>query len=213
MRRTIIKHLLTTATGSTKSFVRWCARSEAWTHRAGVSFARRSEPEVADEPDEATPEAPEISGYQTITDDTDVLTVDVPIEWADRDTAPFTVDDGHGAATTGSRRRRRSPSSRAAIVTPGLMFMALPPKNHLTRRLPTFAPAEGECTDEGVEDYERRRSTRVFSRCSRTAMAPPPGTSRSQRCQRTTRSRPSCRCRSYPTPIWKFSTRFLPRSP
>ena len=34
------------------------------------------------------------SGYQTLVDDTGMLTIDVPIEWADIDTAPLALDDG-----------------------------------------------------------------------------------------------------------------------
>ena len=56
------------------------------------SFAEELGDEVAEDPVAETPESPTISGYQSLTDDTGVLTVDVPIEWADVDTAPFTLD-------------------------------------------------------------------------------------------------------------------------
>ena len=108
----------------------------------GFSFVETIGAEVADEPDEATPEAPEISGYETITDDTGVLSVEVPIEWADRDTAPFTLDDGTEAAThhgVAVDRRLRAP----AISTPGLVFMALPPQASLDDTLGRLGPGRG----------------------------------------------------------------------
>ncbi len=118
----------------------------------GFSFVDSIGGDVPDEPVEATPEAPSISGYETITDETGVLTVDVPIEWADRDITQFTLDDG-----TEQPHITASPSIaelEADYLTPGLVFVALPPQASLDETLAALAPNAGECTDQGIEDYD-----------------------------------------------------------
>ena len=98
--------------------------------------------------------APEISGYETLTDDTGVLTVDVPIEWDDIDTdARHDVGRRH-RVRRGSWPRRRSPSTTPTYTTPGLVFTGLCHPSSLDETLAEFAPAEGECTDAGIEDYD-----------------------------------------------------------
>jgi hypothetical protein len=114
-------------------------------------FTEELEEEVADEPVEPTSESPEISGYVNVVDDTEVLSVDVPIEWADIDTTPFTLDDG-----TEVPGILASPSIAAYVetyLTPGLLFTALGPVPSLDELLAEFAPDEGECTDAGIQDY------------------------------------------------------------
>ena len=130
------------------------------------SFAEELDDEVAEDPVEETPESPEISGYQTLTDDTGVLTVDVPIEWADIDTRavharrrhPGPAD--HGVAVD-RRVQRQLPDARAVLhrrrtaalarrdacrvrtrhqasaPTPGSRTTATPPTPAATRRSPT----------------------------------------------------------------------------
>jgi hypothetical protein len=114
-------------------------------------FADELEEEVADETTDAASAAPEISGYQTLTDDTDVLTVDVPIEWDDIDTEPETFDDGSVSPWIVA-----SPSIAeydSTYTTPGLTFTVLGPVPSLDETLAEFAPADGECTDAGISDY------------------------------------------------------------
>jgi hypothetical protein len=133
-------------------------------------FADELAGEVADEPVEAAPEAPEITGYQTITDDTGVLTVDAPIEWGDVDTTPFTHDDG-----SESPMIMASPSIEdfsVSYLTPGLFFTAVAPQESLEELLAEFAPAAGECTDAGIEDYDDSVYTgryQTFTDCSETS--------------------------------------------
>ena len=57
-------------------------------------FADELEEEVADETDRRGSRRRRSAATQTLTDDTGVLTVDVPIEWDDIDTESYTFDDG-----------------------------------------------------------------------------------------------------------------------
>jgi hypothetical protein len=124
-------------------------------------FADELEDEVADEPEEAaTSELPDISGYMNVVDDTGVLSVDVPIEWADIDKTSFTSDDGTEVPWIVA-----SPSIAAydaTYLTPGLSFTAFGPVPSLDELLAEFAPAEGECTDVGIEDYSDELYTGRF---------------------------------------------------
>jgi hypothetical protein len=125
----------------------------------GVSFAN----ELGDEATDATAVTPVIS-YQTIEDDTGVLTVDVPVEWADIDKAPLTLDDATKAGyewILGDQAEapwiKASPSIAefdASYLTPGLIFIALPPQESLDEILALFAPPPDVCTDAGIEDYD-----------------------------------------------------------
>ena len=133
------------------------------------SFAEELDDEVAEDPVEETPESPEISGYQTLTDETGVLTVDAPIEWADTDLAPFALDDGTQAPLI-----MASPSIdefNANYLTPGLFFTAVGPQASLDETLAAFAPGEGECTDAGIQDYSDAAYTgryQTFTDCGGT---------------------------------------------
>ncbi len=124
----------------------------------GVSFAN----DLGGQAPDATAVATAID-YQTISDDTGVLTVDVPTEWTDKDTAPLTLAD---ATTSGYpwilADRTEAPYIQASASiadyntnysTPGLVFMALPPQSSLDVTLAVFAPPAGDCTDAGIEDY------------------------------------------------------------
>ena len=123
--------------------------------------------EVADEPAESGSEVLEISGYQTLEDDTKVLTVDAPIEWDDIDTAPFTLDDGSESPMIVA-----SPSIEefdASYLTPGLVFTVFAPQESLDDTLAEFAPGAGECTDAGIDDYDDSVYTgryQTFTDCS-----------------------------------------------
>ncbi|MEP7115191.1 MAG: hypothetical protein ABI862_18150 [Ilumatobacteraceae bacterium] len=124
----------------------------------GVSFANDLGEDVTD----ATAEAPVID-YQTITDDTGVLTVDAPTDWTDTVTTAFTLDDATTAGypfILGDRTEvpmiKASPSIAeldSGYETPGLIFMALPPQSSLDVTLAVFAPPAGACTAGLIEDY------------------------------------------------------------
>ncbi|HEX4981974.1 MAG TPA: hypothetical protein VFV63_09755, partial [Ilumatobacteraceae bacterium] len=121
------------------------------------------------DPAEETPESPSITGYQSITDDTGVLTVDVPNEWVDVQTAPFTLEDGGQAPLI-----MASPSIdefNASYLTPGMFFTALGPVSSLDETLAAFAPGPGECTDLGIQDYSDAAYTgryQTFGECGGT---------------------------------------------
>jgi len=124
----------------------------------GVSFAN----DLGDQVTDATDVAAEID-YQTITDETDVLTVDVPTDWVETDTAPLTVDKATAAGyafvlgdLTEAPWIKASPSIAdldSGYETPGLIFTALPPQSSLDETLAAFAPPTGACTPDPIEDY------------------------------------------------------------
>jgi len=124
----------------------------------GVVFAT----DLGDQATDATDVAPDID-YQTITDNTGVLTVDVPSEWDDTDTEPLTVDKatelGYAFALgdlTEAPWIKASTSIAdldSGYETPGLIFTALPPQDSLDETLAAFAPPTGACTADPIEDY------------------------------------------------------------
>jgi serine protease Do len=132
-------------------------------------FADQLEDEVADDPAD-TADSPEISGYVNVVDDTGVLSVDVPIEWADIDTTSFTADDGTEVPWIVA-----SPSIAAydaTYLTPGVSFTSLGPVASLDEILAEFTPAEGECTDAGIQDYSDELYTgrfQEFTECGETS--------------------------------------------
>jgi serine protease Do len=115
------------------------------------SFAEELEEEAPEEEATPTPENPEITGYTSIVDDTGQLTVDVPNEWSDVQTAPFTFDDGSTAPQI-----LASPDVQSFFETwetPGLLFTATGQVPNLDEELALWAPGEGQCTDGGIQDY------------------------------------------------------------
>jgi hypothetical protein len=124
----------------------------------GVVFAT----DLGDEATDGTDVASDIE-YQTITDDTGVLTVDVPTEWSETDTAPLTLEmateAGYAFALgdlTEAPWIKASPSIAdldSGYETPGLIFTALPPQDSLDDTLTAFAPPDGACTVAPIEDY------------------------------------------------------------
>jgi serine protease Do len=91
------------------------------------------------------------SGYQTVTDDWGVLTVEVPLEWSDINSSPGTFDDGTTVpfitATTGYD------AFVASYDVPGMQYVASDPSQGIGEALSGWAPAAGQCTDLGVYDY------------------------------------------------------------
>ena len=124
----------------------------------GVSFANDLGGQVTDATD-VTP----VIDYQTITDDTGVLTVDVPTEWTETDTEPLTLDKATEAGyafALGDQTEAPWIEASTSIAdldsgyeTPGLIFTALPPQSSLDDTLTAFAPPSGACTTGPIEDY------------------------------------------------------------
>jgi serine protease Do len=93
------------------------------------------------------------SGYQTLVDDTGQITVDVPNEWSDINTAPLPLDDGS-----------QNPFIKAStdIATfdgswdaPGLFYAALTYTDDIAGTIALVAPTADQCTtDNGVTDYD-----------------------------------------------------------
>jgi serine protease Do len=115
--------------------------------------------------------ATEYSGYQSITDDTGSIILDVPVEWTDVDTAPADLD-GQTIPYIAA-----APDRQAFIDTydvPGVIFVTLPPTDDLNATLAEYAPAEGTCTDLGITDYSDPVYTgvyQVWDACAGTATA------------------------------------------
>lgn len=118
------------------------------------SFAEEIEEEIDVEVDPAAPAG--YSQYQTLVDDLAGLTVDVPVEWSDVDTAPFVFEDG-----------TQSPYIAAATSLSGFFETYETPGMVMTK-LPAVAPADipgiieelaasssGGCAvDNGLTDYD-----------------------------------------------------------
>ncbi len=93
------------------------------------------------------------SGYQTLVDDTGAITVDVPNEWTDVDTAPFTMDDGSQAPFISASTDLATFNS--SWDAPGLLYAALAPQPDIASTIALLAPQDGQCaTDNGVSDYD-----------------------------------------------------------
>lgn len=93
------------------------------------------------------------SGYQTLVDDTGAITVDVPVEWSDTDTAPFTMDDGTQAPFISASTDLAT--FNGSWDVPGLFYAALPPQPDIASTIALVAPQDGQCTtDNGVSDYD-----------------------------------------------------------
>jgi len=94
------------------------------------------------------------SGFQTLVDDTGVITIDVPVEWADIVTTPLVLDDGTQLPFI------EASTDIAALDTtysvPGLIFTVFPGADgDIAGTIANFAPAAGECTtDNGLADYD-----------------------------------------------------------
>lgn len=92
-----------------------------------------------------------ISGYQTIVDDTGAIQVDVPVEWSDVRTAPFTLDDGTQLPFIEASTSIADFESTYNV--PGLFFTRYEGSGvSADELLATFAPSE--CTDGGISDYD-----------------------------------------------------------
>jgi serine protease Do len=118
-----------------------------------VSFAEEivDDVDVADAPTDTT-----YTATQTLVDDTGTITVDVPVEWADVDTAPFVLDDGSEAPWIGASTSIADLYGGSYNV-PGMFITSFPamPSEDIAGSIAEFAPAPGECAlDEGLSDYD-----------------------------------------------------------
>jgi serine protease Do len=114
------------------------------------SFADEVEGEVATE--ETTPGAtPAEYTYESVVDETGQLTVEVPVEWPDRDLAPATLEDGTSVPYIAA-----SPNRDAFLNgwdQPGLLLVALPRTDDIDGSLAQYGFGT-DCTDGGITDYE-----------------------------------------------------------
>lgn len=87
--------------------------------------------------------------YESVVDDLGRITVDVPTEWADRDTTPGThdgMDVPYIAAATDLE------GFINGFDTPGLLFFALPANTDVPGLLTQYG-FDGSCTDGGITEY------------------------------------------------------------
>ena len=93
----------------------------------------------------------EYADYTTLVDDSGTLSVAVPTVWADVSTASGVLDDGTVlpviSASTDIDR------FNASYDVPGLVFTSFGPVDDIDAALAELAPAPGECTDGGTQDY------------------------------------------------------------
>ncbi len=106
--------------------------------------------EVGDDVGEDEGASPTEYEYESLTDDLDRITVEVPTAWSDHDTSPATLDDGteipYIAAATSLD------GFRTGWDEPGLLFAALPADSRIDRVLRQYGFAD-DCTDGGKTDY------------------------------------------------------------
>jgi serine protease Do len=112
---------------------------------AAFSFAEEVGDEVGEETDAAAP----TYEYESITDDTNQITVDVPTAWTQRDTAPFDKDGAQVAYIAASTDLEGFVNG---FTAPGVLFAKLPATTDLDAELATYG-FSGQCTDGGVTDY------------------------------------------------------------
>ena len=106
--------------------------------------------EVEEDVDTAASGPATYSGYETVTDDTNTILVDVPVEWSERDTAPLELDSGQipyiAAATSLDGFLNGYDGS-------GLLFVAQDPSMTVDDTLAENAFLD-DCTDGGITDYD-----------------------------------------------------------
>jgi serine protease Do len=106
--------------------------------------------EIKDEVD-ATPTggAATYSGYQTLYDDTDTITIDVPREWDDIDGSSCSYDGGTIPCLSASPDLD---GFRETYGTSGVFYALYPGSEDLDELLDIYAP--GDCVDGGIYEYE-----------------------------------------------------------
>ncbi len=116
---------------------------------AKFSFAEELSSEVADDAVGASVYSGE---YQTLVDDSGLITIDVPVEWTDVSTQEITFDDGSkGPQITASTSIN---DFQTTYGVPGLTYTITGPVTEFASTIAALAPGDGEClTDGGVQDY------------------------------------------------------------
>jgi serine protease Do len=90
--------------------------------------------------------------YVEVTDDTGVMTVEVPVEWSSLDTSP--ADDGRGSSVPYIAAAPDLESFLTTWETPGLQFAALPSAGWTIDDVLATYGASAQCTDGGIEPYD-----------------------------------------------------------
>jgi serine protease Do len=113
------------------------------------------------------------SGYQSITDDTASIIVDVPFEWSDIDPTPIVNEDG--SSTPYIAAATSIDGFFNDFVTSGMVFVELGPTADIAATLQEYGGGfAGSCTDLGVVDYSDAIFTgqyQVWDACAGTATA------------------------------------------
>lgn len=109
------------------------------------SFAQAVEGEV----DTETAGPAVYSAFETVTDDTGSILVDVPVEWSDRDTGPAELDGLQVPYIAAAGNRDGFLNGYA---DPGLLFIALDPSYGVDETLAEWS-FPNDCTDGGITDY------------------------------------------------------------
>jgi serine protease Do len=131
------------------------------------SFADIEE-DVVDE--DATADQPAYDSYESLTDDTNRITMEVPAEWTDRDTAPASLDGVEVPFIEAAPDRQQF---RDTFDGPGIQFSALPAGTKVNATLNQFSFGDA-CTDGGREDYSDAVFTgkvQVWTDCGGTSTA------------------------------------------
>ena len=113
-----------------------------------LSIAGQVQDQVGNNPTGDTTSA--YSGYMSITDDTGSITVEVPNEWVDIDTAPFDLN-GDDIPYIGAAPNLTSMFD--TYDTSGMEFALFGPVDSLEETVDIFSPDAGDCVDAGYYDY------------------------------------------------------------
>ena len=104
--------------------------------------------------------------WVTLVDDTGTISVEVPAAWSDVDLTPANTEAGEAPFIQASTDIDEFDTS---YRVPGMVFAAVPTTSTVESLLTEFAPAEGECTDEGIDPYEDARfvgEVQVWADCA-----------------------------------------------
>lgn len=102
-----------------------------------------------DTPGTGTPQDPSTAGFDTLTDDTGLITVDVPTTWSDRNTSAQTLDDGTEVPSIGASPNLQEFSD--TWTTPGVIVSAYPYTADVDGVL--AQSAFSDCTAGPARDY------------------------------------------------------------
>lgn len=104
--------------------------------------------------------------FETLTDDTGMLSVDVPVQWNERDTAPEYAPGGWAFIAASDDME----ALRFEVAHPGLFFYLLPYQGHISDILPHFG-WDGVCAQEETQEFSDAMYSgafQVWSQCEGT---------------------------------------------